>query len=82
MLICRRTFVVREEKQMRTLFGGLRHPRLRCGFCGRNENEVGRLVAGTSAFICDNCIGKCVVILQEHGRFEPPRQRADTQGVK
>jgi hypothetical protein len=65
--------IVREgESRMRTWFGELRHPRLRCGFCGKNEDEVGRLVAGTSAFICDNCIGKCVVILQENGGFDLP----------
>jgi hypothetical protein len=29
---------------------------LRCSFCGKNEKEVGRLVAGARAMICDDCV--------------------------
>jgi hypothetical protein len=45
---------------------------LRCSFCGRDENDVTRLVAGASAYICDACITECVSILQRHGGFEMP----------
>jgi len=41
--------------------------RLRCSFCGRPEDEVARLVAGASAYICDSCVIKCVAVLDEHG---------------
>ena len=30
--------------------------RLRCSFCGRNEAEVLKLVAGPRVYICDGCV--------------------------
>jgi len=30
--------------------------RLRCSFCGKNETEVLKLVAGPRVYICDECI--------------------------
>ena len=29
---------------------------LRCSFCGKNENEVEKLVAGPKVYICDTCV--------------------------
>jgi ATP-dependent protease Clp ATPase subunit len=29
---------------------------LRCSFCGKNETEVLKLVAGQRGYICDECI--------------------------
>jgi ATP-dependent Clp protease ATP-binding subunit ClpX len=26
-----------------------------CSFCGKNQNEVRRLIAGPSVYICDDC---------------------------
>ncbi len=31
-------------------------PALACSFCGRNQNEVSRLVAGQRAIICNDCV--------------------------
>ncbi|MCT4552512.1 MAG: ATP-dependent Clp protease ATP-binding subunit ClpX [Alphaproteobacteria bacterium] len=37
-----------------------------CSFCGKSQNEVQKLIAGPSVFICDNCIHLCNdVILKE-----------------
>lgn len=36
-----------------------------CSFCGKNQKEVKRLVAGPSVFICDECIELCNDILKE-----------------
>ena len=47
--------------------------RLRCSFCGRRSEDVGRLVAGAKAYICDTCISECVAVLQDNGGFETPR---------
>jgi ClpX C4-type zinc finger len=29
--------------------------KLTCAFCGKSEDQVGRLVAGPNVYICDNC---------------------------
>jgi ATP-dependent protease Clp ATPase subunit len=29
---------------------------LRCSFCGREEDEVAKLVAGPRVYICDSCV--------------------------
>ena len=43
---------------------------LKCSFCGRDEDHVGRLVKGAAAHICDACISECVSVLQRHGGFD------------
>src|SRR6266436_5856155 len=53
--------------------------RLRCSFCGRAADEVGRLVAGPSVYICDECIKMCVAVVEQHGGF-PPRDAATRMG--
>jgi hypothetical protein len=37
--------------------------RLRCSFCGKPEDKVGRLIAGPKVHICDACVGVCNRIL-------------------
>jgi hypothetical protein len=46
--------------------GRLFRPPLACSFCGRNAQQVERLVAGASALICDDCIAKCLDVLERH----------------
>jgi ATP-dependent Clp protease ATP-binding subunit ClpX len=36
-----------------------------CSFCGKNQNEVKKLVAGPTAYICDECIELCRCIVDE-----------------
>jgi ATP-dependent protease Clp ATPase subunit len=36
---------------------------LKCSFCGKTASQVGRLLAGPKAHICDACVGVCVKIL-------------------
>jgi ATP-dependent Clp protease ATP-binding subunit ClpX len=36
-----------------------------CSFCGKNQNEVLKLVAGPTAYICDECIELCRCIVEE-----------------
>ena len=38
---------------------------IRCSFCGKTQNEVGRLIAGNGAYICDDCVRLCVNIVDE-----------------
>jgi len=38
-----------------------------CSFCGKTQNEVKKLVAGPTAYICDECIDLCRCIVEEDG---------------
>lgn len=43
-----------------------------CAFCGLPWNEVGRLIQGRDASICDACIRLCSEMLQDDGAETPP----------
>lgn len=38
---------------------------LRCSFCGKTQSEVKKLIAGSSAYICNECVELCNEILEE-----------------
>ena len=38
---------------------------LSCSFCGKNQEEVGKLIAGPDIYICDECIKLCNEIMAE-----------------
>lgn len=38
---------------------------LYCSFCGKNQHEVRKLIAGPSVFICDECVELCNDIIRE-----------------
>ena len=44
--------------------------KLRCSFCGKNQDEVRRLIAGPTVYICDECIDLCNDIILEEGANE------------
>ena len=45
---------------------GSKRPKPRCSFCGKTQDEVGRLIAGpNNIFICTDCIQLCNVVLRE-----------------
>ncbi|SIS57730.1 ATP-dependent Clp protease ATP-binding subunit ClpX [Neptunomonas antarctica] len=39
--------------------------KLFCSFCGKNQDEVKKLIAGPSVFICDECVDLCNDIIRE-----------------
>src|SRR5882672_11414538 len=39
---------------------------LYCSFCGKNQHEVSKLVAGPAVFICDECVALCSDIIDEN----------------
>ncbi|GIU82646.1 MAG: ATP-dependent Clp protease ATP-binding subunit ClpX [Pyrinomonadaceae bacterium] len=43
---------------------------LRCSFCGKTQNEVRKLIAGPSVYICNECIDICNEIINEDDRNE------------
>jgi ATP-dependent Clp protease ATP-binding subunit ClpX len=38
---------------------------LYCSFCGKSQNEVKKLIAGPSVFVCDECVDLCNDIIRE-----------------
>jgi ATP-dependent Clp protease ATP-binding subunit ClpX len=45
---------------------------VRCSFCGKTQNQVGRLISGPNgAFICDHCVDVCAEIIEEEMETEP-----------
>lgn len=43
---------------------------LYCSFCGKNQHEVRKLIAGPSVFICDECIELCNDIIRDEASSE------------
>ena len=44
---------------------------LYCSFCGKSQNEVKKLIAGPSVFVCDECIDLCNDIIREEQSNAP-----------
>src|SRR5881628_1382700 len=47
---------------------------LRCSFCGKSQNDVGKLIAGPTVYICDECIELCNDIIAEEWEEEKSRE--------
>lgn len=47
---------------------------LHCSFCGKHQDDVPKLIAGPSIFICNECVQLCSDILREEFQQEVPRQ--------
>ena len=43
---------------------------LHCSFCGKSQDEVRKLIAGPTVYICDECIGLCNEIIAEESEEE------------
>jgi len=43
---------------------------LRCSFCGKSQDEVRKLIAGPTVYICDECIELCNDIIEEEWEDE------------
>lgn len=41
---------------------------LRCSFCDKTQDQVGRLIAGPGVYICDECIELCFEIINEESK--------------
>lgn len=53
-----------------------------CSFCGRNENEVEKIISGPGAFICDKCIHLCVSIVDKKSISTENESPKDTPELK
>ncbi|MGM0380915.1 MAG: ATP-dependent Clp protease ATP-binding subunit ClpX [bacterium] len=47
---------------------------LRCSFCGKDQEEVRRLVAGPSVYICDECVEVCNEIVSDDLAEDEPNE--------
>ena len=49
-----------------------------CSFCGNNQKEVKKLIAGPSVYICNECIKLCGEIIHD----EEKENQSDAEGLK
>jgi len=47
---------------------------LKCSFCGKSQNDVRKLIAGPTVYICDECIELCNDIIAEEWEEERSRE--------
>jgi ClpX C4-type zinc finger len=48
---------------------------LYCSFCGKSQQEVRKLIAGPTVFICDECVELCKDIMQEENKSSLTKSR-------
>jgi ATP-dependent Clp protease ATP-binding subunit ClpX len=48
-----------------------------CSFCGKSQDEVKKLIAGPSVYICDECVSLCNEIIQEEYEQEKKSKKGD-----
>lgn len=48
---------------------------LRCSFCGKSQNEVKKLIAGPTVYICNECIDICIEIISDDAQQEAASAR-------
>jgi ATP-dependent Clp protease ATP-binding subunit ClpX len=57
-------------------------PECSCSFCGKNQNEVQKLIAGPNVFICDECIELCNEIVQDEEGSQGPEAAEPAASLK
>src|SRR6188472_4698225 len=55
--------------------GGETKNTLYCTFCGKNQHEVRKLIAGPTVFICDECVELCMDIIREENKSSLVKSR-------
>ena len=53
---------------------------LRCSFCGKNRDQVRKLIAGPTVYICDECVALCNEIISED--WQESREEISTKLCK
>src|SRR5229473_1759134 len=48
---------------------------LYCSFCGKNQHEVRKVIAGPTVFICDECVELCMDIIREENKSSLVKSR-------
>jgi len=52
----------------------------KCSFCGKNQNQVDRIIAGPGVYICSECIDLCNEIMEDD--FSPEDEMLDNPDFK
>lgn len=52
-----------------------RKRKVRCSFCGKSQDEVPKLIAGSSAYICTDCIQLCNMIIRDEVDAPSPTEK-------
>jgi len=58
--------------------GSDKYNNLFCSFCGKSQDEVKKLIAGPSVYICDECIELCNDIIAEEYEKEDATRKSTT----
>ena len=48
-----------------------------CSFCGKNQKEVKKLIAGPTVFVCDECVELCMDIIKEDSKNNKIKVKQD-----
>ena len=51
---------------------------LHCSFCGKNETEVSKLVAGPRVYICDKCVAIATRIMESDSHDDSQPLKAES----
>ena len=61
---------------------------IRCSFCGKRENQVGRFIAGPGVNICSDCVQAChellrdEIVYDERGNLRAPETLPTPMEIK
>ena len=55
-------------------------PKLHCSFCNKSQDDVRKLIAGPTVYICDECVAVCIDILNDAGAEQPSAERGAPPG--
>ena len=53
-----------------------------CSFCGKSQDEVRKLIAGPTVYICDECVDLCKDIIAEECEQEAAEDRGYVTAVR
>ena len=66
---------------MEIKMSGKNDNKIRCSFCGKTQDQVGRLISGPNgAFICDECVDICAEIIDEEA-FDHEEQQSAKEDI-
>ena len=61
---------------------GKKDDRIRCSFCGKPQEQVGRLISGPNgAYICDTCVDICMEIIEEENFENAGKSKAAPEDI-